>query len=139
MSGKLYAANGYDNCPMNGDMIDVSELASVTTGAFPLKTCDAPVSAFELTFHALGMCNSDPTDFLLGNSTVDPCFYLWNTATGDNSISFGVTSSSETSFPATLPPSGDSVGHTKPHCELCNFLGPKDFDPGGNGFDNLLV
>ncbi len=106
VSGKLYAANGFDNCPMNGDMIDVSELSNVTTGTDPLKTCDAPVSAFELTFHALGMCNSDPTEFLLGNSTVDPCFYLWNTAEGDSSISFGVTSSSETSFPATLPPSG---------------------------------
>ena len=106
VSGKLYAANGFDNCPMNGDMIDVSELSNVTTGTAPLKTCDAPVSTFELTFHALGMCNSDPTDFLLGNSTVDPCFYLWNTAAGDSSISFGVTSSSETSSPATLPPSG---------------------------------
>ena len=106
VSGKLYAANGIDNCPMNGDMIDVSELSSVTTGTAPLKTCDAPVSAFELTVHALGMCDSDPTEFLLGNSAVDPCFYLWNTAAGDSSISFGVTSSSETSFPATLPPSG---------------------------------
>jgi hypothetical protein len=102
----LYAANGFDNCPMNGDKIDVSELANVTTGEAPLKTCDAPVSAFNLTVHALGMCDSDPTDFILGNSSSDPCFYMWNTDTGDASISFGVTTSSETSFPATLPPTG---------------------------------
>ena len=106
ISGQSFAANGFDNCPMNGDMIDVSELSNVTTGSAPLKTCDAPVSSFELTFHALGMCNSDPTEYILGNSAVDPCFYLWNTAAGDSSMSFGVTSSSETSFPATLPPSG---------------------------------
>jgi hypothetical protein len=101
-----FAANGFDNCPMNGDKIDVSEIVNITTGTAPLKTCDAPASAFELTFHALGMCDSDPTEFLLGNSTNDPCFYLWNTNTGDSSISFGVTTSSETSFPATLPPTG---------------------------------
>ena len=105
VSGKLYAANGFDNCPMNGDMIDVSELSSVTTGTAPLKTCDAPVSAFNLS-SCIGMCDSDPTEFLLGNSAVDPCFYMWNTDTGDTAISFGVTTSSETSFPATLPPTG---------------------------------
>ena len=106
ISAKSYAANGFDNCPMNGDMIDVSEISNVTTGSPPLKTCDAPVSAFELTVHALGMCPNDPTDFLLGNTDVDPCVYMWNTDTGDTAISFGVTSSSETTFPATLPPSG---------------------------------
>jgi hypothetical protein len=101
-----FAANGFDNCPMNGDKIDVSEIVNITTGTAPLKTCDAPASAFELTIHALGVCDNDPTEFLLGNSTNDPCFYLWNTNTGDSSISFGVTTSSETSFPATLPPTG---------------------------------
>ena len=39
----------------------------------------------------------------------------------------------------TLPPSGESIGQTNPHCELCNFLGPNDLDPAGNGNDNLLI
>ena len=69
-------------------------------------TCDAPVDSFSLTFYKLAMCTSDPDDFIRGNSTTDPCYYVWNTEEGDNSISFGVTKSSETSFPATLPPSG---------------------------------
>ena len=102
----LFAANGYDNCPMNEGKIDVSEITNVTTGSAPLKTCDAPVSAFNLTVHALGMCETDPTDFITGNTNSDPCFYMWNTDTGDTAISFGVTTSSETSFPATLPPTG---------------------------------
>ena len=38
ISAKSYAANGFDNCPMNGDMIDVSEISNVTTGSPPLKT-----------------------------------------------------------------------------------------------------
>ena len=41
-----------------------------------------------------------------GNEIENPCFYLWNHNQGDNAISFGVTKSSETSFPATLPPTG---------------------------------
>ena len=105
-NGQLFAANGFDNCPMNGDKIDVSEISNITTGTAPLKTCDAPVSAFEITIHSAGLCERDPTDFLLGNSSEDPCFYLWNSDTGDTPITFGVTSSSEAAFPATLPPTG---------------------------------
>ena len=77
-------------------MANLTTELNITTGTAPLKTCDAPASAFELTIHALGVCDNDPTEFLLGNSTNDPCFYLWNTNTGDSSISFGVTTSSET-------------------------------------------
>ena len=33
--------------------------------------------------------------------------------------------------------SGDSIGHTIPHCELCNLRGPNVFDDDGNGVDNL--
>ena len=39
----------------------------------------------------------------------------------------------------TFPPSGDSVGQMNPHCELCSFLGPNDFDPAGKGVDNLRI
>ena len=83
---------------MNEGKIDVSEITNVTTGSAPLKTCDAPVSAFNLTVHALGMCETDPTDFITGNTNSDPCFYMWNTDTGDTAISFGVTTSSEHLF-----------------------------------------
>ena len=105
-SGNLYAVNGFENCPMVDGKIDVSELGNIATNPGGAITCDAPVDSFSLTFYKLAMCTSDPDDFIRGNSTTDPCYYVWNTAEGDNSISFGVTKSSETSFPATLPPSG---------------------------------
>jgi hypothetical protein len=105
-SGNLYAVNGFANCPMVDGKIDASELGSVATNPGGARTCDAPVDSFSLTFYKLALCTSDPNDFIMGNSTVDPCYYLWNTAEGDTSISFGVTKSSETSFPATLPPTG---------------------------------
>ena len=103
-SSIVYAVNGVENCPMNDGKIDVSEISNIA--GWPLKTCDAPASSFSITVHALALCESDPMENILGNTTVDPCFYLWNTASGDSEISFGVTTSSETSFPATLPPSG---------------------------------
>lgn len=97
----------FDVCPMNGDKIDVSEIANISTGgASGTKVCDAPVSSFNITVHQLTMCTSDPTEYLKGNSAEDPCFYLWDTNRGDTAISFGVTKSSAASFPATLPPTG---------------------------------
>ena len=39
----------------------------------------------------------------------------------------------------TFPPSGDSEGHTNPHCELWSFLGPIVLEPAGIGYDNLLI
>tara|TARA_B100001059_G_scaffold44988_1_gene37507 strand:+ start:1290 stop:2138 length:849 start_codon:yes stop_codon:yes gene_type:complete len=91
---------------MNGSKIDVSELSNITTGSGSLKMCDAPVDSFNIVVHQLTMCTSDPIDYLLGNTTENPCVYLWNTSNGDDAISFGVTKSSETTFPATLPPTG---------------------------------
>ena len=88
-------------CPMNGDKIDVSEISNLA-----VKVCDAPVTSFNIEVFQLAVCTSDPTEFLKGNSTVNPCFYLWDHSKGDNSITFGVTKSSETSFPSTLPPTG---------------------------------
>ena len=105
-SGNLYAVNGFENCPMVDGKIDASELENIATNSGGGRTCDAPVDSFSLTFYKLALCTSDPNDYILGNSTEDPCYYLWNTAKGDTSISFGVTKSSETSFPATLPPTG---------------------------------
>ena len=105
----LFTSNSYsnfDSCPLNGSKIDVSELSNITTGSGSLKTCDAPVDSFNIVIYQLTMCTSDPADYLLGNSTENPCVYLWNTSNGDDAISFGVTKSSETSFPATLPPTG---------------------------------
>ena len=105
----LFTSNSYsnfDSCPLNGSKIDVSELSNITTGSGSLKTCDAPVDSFNIVIYQLTMCTSDPRDYLLGNSTENPCVYLWNTSNGDDAISFGVTKSSETSFPATLPPTG---------------------------------
>ena len=98
--------SNYDSCPMNGSKIDVSELSNITTGSGSLKMCDAPVDSFNIVVHQLTMCTSDPIDYLLGNTTENPCVYLWNTSNGDDAISFGVTKSSETTFPATLPPTG---------------------------------
>ncbi len=105
-SNTVYAINGFDNCPMNDGKIDVSELSSITTGTAPLKTCDAPASSFNMTVYVMALCESDPTDHILGNTAVDPCFYLLNTAHKDSEVSLGVTTSSETSFPATFPPTG---------------------------------
>ena len=102
----LLAEGDFDNCPMNNGKIDVSEIANITTGADPLKTCHAPVSSFNMNVYQMAMCTSDPTDFIMGLSDNDPCFYLWNTDSGDDLISFGVTKSSEASFPSTLPPTG---------------------------------
>ena len=89
-------------CPMNGDKIDVSEISSLGV----LTVCDAPVTSFNIEVFQLALCTSDPTEFLKGNEIENPCFYLWDHNQGDNAISFGVTKSSETSFPATLPPTG---------------------------------
>ena len=105
-SNIVYAVNGFDNCPMNDGKIDVSEISNITTCSGGLCTCDAPASTFNITVHALALCESDPMENILGNTAVDPCFYLWNTANGDSEISFGVTTSSETTFPAVLPPTG---------------------------------
>ena len=106
LSGKLYAVNGFENCPMVDGKIDASELGNIVTNSGGARTCDAPVDNFSLTIYKLAICTSDPNDYILGNSTDDPCFYLWNTAGGNEAISFGVTKSSEASFPAILPPSG---------------------------------
>ena len=105
-SGNLYAVNGFANCPMVDGKIDVSELENIATNSGGGRTCDAPVSNFILNFNKLALCTSDPNDYILGNSTVDPCYYLWNTAEGNEAISFGVEKGNEFSFPATLPPSG---------------------------------
>ena len=98
-SGNLYAVNGFANCPMVDGKIDVSELGNIGTNPGGAITCDAPVDSFSLTFYKLAMCTSDPDDFIRGNSTTDPCYYVWNTAEGDNSISFGVTKSSYALIP----------------------------------------
>ena len=90
-----------ETCKMNGSKIDVSEITNLSP-----KVCDAPVTSFNLDVFQLAVCTSDPTEFLKGNSTEDPCFYFWDHSKGDNSISVGVTKSSETSFPSSLPPTG---------------------------------
>ena len=105
-SGNLFALNGYENCPMVDGKIDVSELVNIVPYSGTARTCDAPVSNFILTINKLALCTSDPNDYILGNSTADPCYYLWNTAEGNEAISFGVEKGNEYSFPATLPPSG---------------------------------
>ena len=104
--GKLHAVNGFENCPMVDGKIDASELGNIATNPGGARTCDAPVSNFILTIYKLALCTSDPNDYILGNSTTDPCFYLWNTAEGDETISFGVEKGNEQSFPTILPPSG---------------------------------
>ena len=104
--GKLHAVNGFENCPMVDGKIDASELGYIATNPGGARTCDAPVDNFLLTFYKLALCTSDPNDYILCNSTTDPCFYLWNTAEGDEAISFGVEKGNEFSFPALLPPSG---------------------------------
>ena len=104
--GKLHAVNGFENCPMVDGKIDASELENIATNPGGARTCDAPVDNFLLTIYKLALCTSDPNDYILGNSTTDPCFYLWNTAEGDEAISFGVEKGNEFSFPALLPPSG---------------------------------
>tara|TARA_B100002019_G_scaffold288357_1_gene301837 strand:- start:865 stop:1797 length:933 start_codon:yes stop_codon:yes gene_type:complete len=105
-SGNLFAINGYENCPMVDGKIDASELVNIVPYSGTSRTCDAPVSNFILTINKLALCTSDPNDYILGNSTADPCYYLWNTAEGNEAISFGVEKGNEFSFPATLPPSG---------------------------------
>ena len=97
-----HSQSSIPGCPMNGDKIDVSEISSL--GLIPV--CDAPVESFNIEVFQLALCTSDPTEYLKGNESEDPCFYLWDHNQGDNAISFGVTKSSETSFPAILPPTG---------------------------------
>ena len=97
----------WDACPMDGAKIDRSELINITrpVGTFSY-VCEAPVETFNLTIRQLAMCTSDPTDFLNGNSSEDPCIYLLDYKAGDIPISIGITSASEASFPATFPPTG---------------------------------
>lgn len=97
----------WDTCPMDGTKIDRSELINVTRPAGTFSyVCEAPVETFDITIRQLAMCTSDPTDYLNGNSSEDPCIYLLDYKAGDTPISVGITSAAETSFPATFPPTG---------------------------------
>ena len=100
-------AMAWDTCPMDGTKIDVSELININRPAgINSYVCNAPVDSFNMTVKQLAMCTADPTDYLNGNSSVDPCFYFWNHREGDAAISMGVTPAAETSFPAIFPPTG---------------------------------
>ena len=97
----------WDACPYEGTKIDRSELTNINRPAGMFSyVCEAPVESFNIVFKQLAMCTADPTDFLNGTSEVDPCIYLMNTNTGDSELSIGITSSAETSFQATFPPTG---------------------------------
>ena len=97
----------WDSCPYEGTKIDRSELININRPAGIISyVCEAPVDSFNIVFKQLAMCTSDPTDFLNGTSEDDPCIYLMNTNTGDSELSIGITSSAETSFQATFPPTG---------------------------------
>ena len=103
----LNAFANWDACPYEGTKIDRSELININRPAGMFSyVCEAPVESFNIVFKQLAMCTADPTDFLNGTSEVDPCIYLMNTNTGDSELSIGITSSAETSFQATFPPTG---------------------------------
>ena len=101
------SSTAWDTCPMDGTKIDVSELININRPAgIASYVCNAPVATFDMEIKQMALCTADPTNYINGISSVDPCFYLLNHRTGDSVINVGITPAASASFPTTFPPTG---------------------------------